>query len=77
MKTMHESLTDALADPEARILVHGPVSCDPSGNSRARQSVYTIDGELLFSDNHKRSYWYSNENERRDFERRGGRVLTP
>ncbi len=73
----HKTLEEALADPRAAILVHGPVSCDRSGNSRARQSVYAIDGTLLFADGRKRTYWYLNGNERRTFERRGGLVLSP
>ena len=75
MENKHRTLIEALADPTAGILVHGAVSCDPSGNSRARQKALTIKGEKLYEDPLERSYWYLNENERLAFERRGGLVL--
>ncbi|MEE8607467.1 MAG: hypothetical protein V3S55_07685 [Nitrospiraceae bacterium] len=74
----HDRLEDALEDTQAAILVHGPVKCDTSGNSRARQSVYSADGGLLFTDpSNRKSYWYSTQNERQAFERRGGLILSP
>lgn len=82
MKTTEPQITclaNALSHPEAAILVHGPVKCDTSGNSRARQTVFTKKGVVLWTDGgrgSRRSYWYGNENERRAFAHRGGLVLT-
>lgn len=69
------TLEKALANPRAKFLVHGTVSRDASGNSRARQVVLADDGEILHEDGRRRSYWYSTENERKAFERRGGVVV--
>lgn len=71
------TIEEALKMPQAYLLIHGPVSMDSSGNSRARQSIFTGDGECLFTDGRIRSYWYATQNERDKFKRRGGLVLTP
>jgi len=73
----YKTLLDALAAPEAAILVHDKVECDRNGNSRARQTVYASNGECLYTDGRERSYWYRTENARYAFEKRGGLVLSP
>ncbi len=73
------TIEEALAHPEAALLVHGKPSCDRNGNSRARQAVYSSThsgGRVLFEDGRIRSYWYCTENDRRAFERRGGVVIS-
>ena len=71
----YDSLESALLDQDAAILVHGEISCDGSGHSRARQKVYTSQGHLLYHDRRIRSYWYMTENERIDLQNRGGLIL--
>lgn len=76
IKDRAKSIEEALAHPRAKILVHAPPRCDYSGNSRARQTVFTTKGDIIWTDNRTRSYWYAIQNERRAFEARGGLVLT-